>query len=138
LGQWFLNVFGSTLKKLLNKKILLAFMKTIMKIMNTETFTESRHRIFPRLTLSVTGWFSLRDHLSLDRGKVGNLRSIFQNNMHPGYGASFTVTGGFLNAATSSLKRVTEGIFKISKCFQRSKPRLYLPKTIGAYTESTD
>jgi hypothetical protein len=39
----------------------------------------------------------------------------------PGSGASFTVTDGFLNAATSSLKRVTGRILKISKCFQRSK-----------------
>ncbi len=39
----------------------------------------------------------------------------------PGSGASFTVTGGFLKTATSSLKRVTGRIFKISKCFQRSK-----------------
>ncbi len=31
---------------------------------------------------------------------------------HPGSGASFTVTGGFLNAATSSLKRITGSVFK--------------------------
>jgi len=30
----------------------------------------------------------------------------------PGSGASFTVTGGFLNAATMSLKKVTGRIFK--------------------------
>ncbi len=40
---------------------------------------------------------------------------------HPGYGASFTGTGGFPNAATSSLKRVTGRIFKICKCFRGSK-----------------
>jgi hypothetical protein len=39
----------------------------------------------------------------------------------PGSGASFTVTGGFLNATASSLKSVTGRIFKISKYFQRSK-----------------
>jgi hypothetical protein len=45
----------------------------------------------------------------------------------PGYGANFTVTDWFLKAATSSLKRVTIRISNISKYFQRSKPRLYLP-----------
>jgi hypothetical protein len=39
----------------------------------------------------------------------------------PGSGVSFTVTGGFLNAATSPLNRVTGRIVKISKCFQRRK-----------------
>jgi hypothetical protein len=70
------------------KKILIASMNTIT---NTETGTESRLRILPRLTISVIGWFSPRDHLSSD-GKSRRVR-----------------------------------IFKISKCFQRSKPRLYLP-----------
>jgi hypothetical protein len=41
-----------------------------------------------------------------------------------GSGSSFTVTGGLLNAATITLKRVTGRIFKISKCFQRSKEKL--------------
>jgi hypothetical protein len=35
-------------------------------------------------------------------------------NSQPGCGASFTVTGGFLNAATSSSKGVTGRILKIS------------------------
>jgi hypothetical protein len=63
-------------------------------------------------------------------------------------GASFIVTGEFPNAVTSSLKRVTGRIFKNSKCFQRSKPRLCVfhflhnkaaknLKSIGAYAEST-
>ena len=52
---------------LLNKKVLLASLKTLR---NTETCTENRDRILLRLTISVIGWFSLRDHLSLDRGKV--------------------------------------------------------------------
>jgi hypothetical protein len=69
--------FRSLLKKILNTKILLASMKTLT---DTETCAESRHRILPRLTISVIGWFSLRDHLSLDRGKVmGSLRNNFQN-----------------------------------------------------------
>jgi hypothetical protein len=36
------------------------------------------------------------------------------------------ITGRFLYAATSSLKRVTGRIFTISKCFHRSKPKLNL------------
>jgi hypothetical protein len=43
------------------------------------------------------------------------------SELQPGVGASFTVTGGFLNAATSSLKSVTVKNPKIRKCFQRSK-----------------
>jgi hypothetical protein len=39
----------------------------------------------------------------------------------PGSVARFTGTGGFLNASTSSLKRVTGRIIKIRKCSQRSK-----------------
>jgi hypothetical protein len=39
----------------------------------------------------------------------------------PGSGASFSVTVGFLNVATRSLKKVTGRIFKISNCFKRSK-----------------
>jgi hypothetical protein len=67
---------------------------------------------------------------------------------HTGYGASFTVTGGLLTAETSSLKRVSGRIFKISTCFKeatqdfifhflRNKAAKKL-KTIGVYTESTD
>ncbi len=60
----------------------------------------------------------------------------------------FKITGGFLNAATSTLKRVSVRIFKISKCFHRSKQiinfyflynkALKNLETISAYTESTD
>jgi hypothetical protein len=101
------------LKKILIKKIFLASMKTLT---NTETCTESRHRIILRLTISVIGWFPPRNHLLLDRGKDGLSRRFTEqfSESHPGYGASFTVKGGFLNAATSSLKRVTGNIFKIS------------------------
>jgi hypothetical protein len=49
MQEWFLNFFGSLLKKILNKKILLASMK---KLMNTDSRTESRHRILPLLTIS--------------------------------------------------------------------------------------
>jgi hypothetical protein len=89
MRQWgFLNILVGLLKKVLNTNILLASVKTFK---NSETFTESRIRIIPRLTISVNS------------------------------GASFTVTDGFLIASTSFLKRVTGRIFKISKCFQRSK-----------------
>jgi hypothetical protein len=36
----------------------------------------------------------------------------------------FKITGGFLNAATSILKRVSVRIFKISKCFHKSKQKI--------------
>jgi hypothetical protein len=81
MRQRFLNFVGIRSNKMLNKKILLASM-------NTETCTESRHRILARLTISVIGWFSPRDHLSLDKGKVGlnihvmgGLRNDFQNHI---------------------------------------------------------
>ncbi len=38
----------------------------------------------------------------------------------------YSITGGFLNVATSNLKKVTGRIFTISKCFHRSKPILYI------------
>ncbi len=68
MRHWFLNFFGSLLKKILNKKILLASIRTLT---NIETCNESRHRILilARLTITVIGWFSPLDHLSLDRGK---------------------------------------------------------------------
>jgi hypothetical protein len=122
MRQWFLNIFGSLLKKILNKKILLLQFKHLRIL-----------KLFPWLTITVIGWVSPRDHLSLDKEKSqpkytcqGRFAEQFSES-HPGNGASFTVTDGFLYAATSSLKMVTGRIFKISKWFQRSKPRLYLP-----------
>jgi hypothetical protein len=64
-------------------------------------------------------------------------------------GLLFKITAGFLNAATSVLKRVSVRIFKISKCCHRSKQNVYFYffsmtrhqnnlKTIGEYIESTD
>ncbi len=61
----------------------------------------------------------------------------------------YRITGGFVYAATSNLKRVTGRIFSIRMCFHRSQTKLYLLfspktrkqkalKTIGKYTESTD
>jgi hypothetical protein len=40
------------------------------------------------------------------------------------YGEIYRITGCFLNAATSILKRVSVRIFKISNCFHRSKQKL--------------
>jgi hypothetical protein len=38
----------------------------------------------------------------------------------------YRITGSFLNAATSILKRVTGRIFKVGKYFHSSKPKYYL------------
>jgi hypothetical protein len=60
----------------------------------------------------------------------------------PAYRTIYRVTGGFLNAARSILKRVSVRIFRISKWCHRSKPKLFTktrqPKkleTICAFTE---
>jgi hypothetical protein len=45
----------------------------------------------------------------------------------PAYGTIYRITGSFLNAATSILKRVSVRIFKIHKCFHRSKQKLEFP-----------
>jgi hypothetical protein len=44
----------------------------------------------------------------------------------PPYGTIYRITGGFLYAATSSLKRDIGRIFTISKSFHKSKPKLCL------------
>ncbi len=41
-----------------------------------------------------------------------------------GYGTVYRITGGFLNAAKSSLKRVTGRIFTIRKCFIEASQNL--------------
>jgi hypothetical protein len=65
-------------------KILFAPMKTLT---NYETLIVSRIKILLRITISVNGKFSPRNHLLLDRGKVGlnthvmgGLRNIFLNH----------------------------------------------------------
>jgi hypothetical protein len=68
MRQWFLNFLVYLLRKILKTKILIASMKTLT---NSETCTVSRIKILLRLTNSVIGQFSPRDHLLLDRGKVG-------------------------------------------------------------------
>jgi hypothetical protein len=42
----------------------------------------------------------------------------------PAYGTIYRITGSFLNATTSILKRVSVRNFKISQCFHRSKQNL--------------
>jgi hypothetical protein len=64
--QWFFKLFGWPVEE--NIKILIASMKTLT---NSETCTVGRIKILLRLTISVIGQFSPRDHLLLDRGKVG-------------------------------------------------------------------
>jgi hypothetical protein len=66
MRQWFLNFLVALFRKILNTKILIAFMKTLT---NSETRTLSRIKILLRLTISVIGQFSPRDHLLLDREK---------------------------------------------------------------------
>ncbi len=90
-------------------------MKTLT---NYESCTESRIRISLLIPVSVIGRFSpVIDHLSLDGGKIRiNIHVIegFRNNFqnHP---VPEQVTGGFLNNATSSLKRVPVRILIISE-----------------------
>jgi hypothetical protein len=104
MRQWFLNFLVGLLRKILYMKILIASMKTLT---NSTTCTVSRNKILFRFTISV---ISPRNHLLLDRRKV-NLKihiawavygTIFR--ITASSGASFTVTGGFLDAATSVFK----------------------------------
>jgi hypothetical protein len=80
-----LNFLVRLLKKILNTKILLASMEALM---NSETCTESRiaSDFFPAYSLSLVG-FPPRDHLSLEKAKVGlsihvmgGFRNNFQNH----------------------------------------------------------
>jgi hypothetical protein len=50
---------------------------------------------------------------------MGGLRNKFSDSQ-PGSRASFTVTWGFLNAATSSLNRVTGRILKLVSVFKEA------------------
>jgi hypothetical protein len=68
----------------------------------SETCSISQIKILFRLMISVFGQFSPRDHLLLDRGKVGlnthytchgGFTEQFLDSQ-PGSGASFAVTGG--------------------------------------------
>jgi hypothetical protein len=52
--------------------------------------------------------------------------SEFASKSSSAYGTVYKIIGGFLYAATRSLKRVAGRIFTISKCFHRSKPKLFL------------
>ncbi len=50
--------------------------------------------------------------------------NIYTSVSQPGSRAIFTVTGGILKAATSTMKRVSVRFFKIRKGFHRSKLQL--------------
>jgi hypothetical protein len=100
-------------------------MKTLTDL---ETFTESRIKIVLRLTIQYLCHWSV---FSAWSPLIGQGKSRPKYTCHERFteefseaGASFTVTGGFLNAATITLKRDTGRIFKIMECFQRSKEKL--------------
>jgi hypothetical protein len=117
MRQWFLNVLVGLLEKIVNTDLACFYENTY----------ESRIRIPLWLTISVIGRFSPRDHLPLDRGKVGL-------NIHAWafYGTVYRIKSGFRSEFYSNrrlsecrnihfIMRVTGRIDKISKCFQRSK-----------------
>jgi hypothetical protein len=121
MRQWFLNFLVGLLRKILYMKILIASMKTLT---NSTTCTVSRNKILFRFTISV---ISPRNHLLLDRRKV-NLKihiawavygTIFR--ITASSGASFTVTGGFLDAATSVFKEARKTLHLIFLAIKTNK-----------------
>jgi hypothetical protein len=102
---------------------------------NYEYFTESRIRItpppHPLTRLAATQrelWASIQPlkMLTVNHPLAMKSNTITRFKIDPRLAEQFLrIIGGFLYAATSSLKRVTERIFTISKCFHRSKPKLY-------------
>ncbi len=110
------------------KKILLASIKILT---NSETCTKILIRSSLRLSF---GRFSpvITSHWTKEKSAYkqtchGRFTEQFPESQ-PGCGASITETrllGGFLNAATSCLKRAPKRIFKINKHLQRSKKILY-------------
>jgi hypothetical protein len=122
MRQWFLNILLGLLRKISNTKILIASTKIFT---SSETCTVSRIKILLRITIYDLCHWSI---FSMWSPLIGHGKSRVKYTSHgqfteqflesqPGSGASFTVTGGYLNAATSSLKRVTGRILKIRKCF---------------------
>jgi hypothetical protein len=85
MRQWFLHFLVGLLRKILNTKILIASMKTLNY---SETCTVKRIKVLLWLMISVIGQVSPRDHLLLDRGKVGL-------NSHVGRVTIFRITAGF-------------------------------------------
>ncbi len=99
-------------------------MKTLT---NSGDFTGSRIRIsnskrIPQFSL----WKSRQPIICLGFWKIIFFFFNFSPSS-PAYGRVYRITDGFLNAATSILKRVSVRIFKISKCFLRSKQKLEFP-----------
>ena len=87
---------------------------------------------FPTVQLLILRHWSIFSsaHLSLDAGKTRLVELVRGRHTEqltesqPGFTASFLITGGFLNAAISSLKRVPEKIFKFGKLFYKTKQKL--------------
>jgi hypothetical protein len=83
------------------------------------------------LSFSVIGRFSpvpaligCSKKILLDLNGIGSfLRNFFSGPQAGLRNHFFRVIGSFMNATTSSWKRVTEMIFRISKCFQRRKSK---------------
>jgi hypothetical protein len=106
-------------------------------IVSTKTLTNSGDFIGSRIRISNSGGTSKR---------VGNLNSalkkqtashppvilknypllIFLNfsQSSPAYGTIYRITGGFLNATTSILKRISVRIFTTRKCFHKRKQKI--------------
>ncbi len=96
-------------------KFLLASLKNLL-ILN----------IVPKATSNFCSGFSLLslfDFLQCTYIKA-SFRNSFQNHRWF-FGTPFRVTGCYQKAGTSSLKRVTERVFTISKCFHGSKQKFH-------------
>jgi hypothetical protein len=112
-------------------------MKTYLLVLNRNAATEYLSG-FPFLSLvDFLQWRRLigcRKNLLRDERYIVLVQCTFHGRFskqfsesQPGYGSSVWVTWvtcGFQNAATSSVKRISEMIVKISKCFHRTKHHL--------------
>jgi hypothetical protein len=105
-----------------------------------KTLTNSEDIIGRRIRISNSGGTSKRignlnssfekaDSLGFEKVILKPASNFFLNFSisSPAYGTIYRITGGFLNAATSSLKRDSLRIFELSKSFHRSKPKLEFP-----------
>ncbi len=109
-------------------KFLLASMKTLT---NSGDFTGRPRQNFQLWRHLKENWkpqFSQSSACDFEK-KYRNPLQKFLNlsPSSPAYGTIYRITGVFLNAATSILKRVSVRIFKISKCIHRSKQKLEFP-----------
>ncbi len=74
---------------------------------------------------------------TLNHQPVMKSNTVTRLKSSPAYGSTYRITAGFLYAATSNLKRVTERIFTNSKRFKQAYAAKKF-KTIGPYSESND